>query len=74
MEKSCLTCKWEPDWSEPYGGEFSRRHGACRYPMVFPKMPYVYHVAKSPLIRYSDDSGLPDECETWEPKGGNYAG
>jgi hypothetical protein len=65
----CLTCKYEPDWSEPSGGnKYSRRHGKCKYEMDWPPMPYVYLVQTRPLLRYSDDSGLPTACPTWTKK------
>ena len=70
MEKYlCLTCKYEPDWSEPSGGEYSRRSGECKYKVKWPKRPsWVYAIKEMPLIRYSDNSGLPSACATWEPK------
>jgi len=64
----CLTCKYEPEWSEPSGREYQIRRGKCKYPMQWPKMPYVYFVQTRPLNRYSDDSGIPTSCACWEPK------
>ena len=66
--QSCLTCKYEPDWSEPTGGEFSRQHGKCKYKMKWPAMPWVYYINIRSLVRYSDNSGLPTSCETWAEK------
>ena len=65
--KPCLDCKYEPNWSEPSGtGEGARRGGECRYKVEMPKLPSVCRVTTSTLTRYSDDSGLPTSCPTWE--------
>ena len=68
MPYKCLSCKHEPEWSEPFGGEYPRQSGDCMYKVDWPKIPYVYRIHKEKLIRYSDDSGLPVSCDTWEPK------
>ena len=64
----CLTCKYEPDWSEPTG-EYQRRVGKCKYKVDWPKMPWVYLIQTRVLERFSDDSGMPGACKVWEPKG-----
>jgi len=64
----CLTCKHEPDWSKSTGGEYPRQHGKCKYVVQWPKMPYVYSLQAKTLVRYSDGSGLPTSCQTWEKR------
>ena len=75
MKAICLSCEYEPEWSAVAGkGEDARRYGSCRYPLAAPKMPAVYSIMSKSIIRYSDDSGMPGLCPTWEAKqkrGGN---
>jgi len=66
MVKNCLTCKFEPDWSEPRGSiSYPLRSGDCKYEFEWPPIPWIYLIQKRPLIRYEDDSGLPTSCNTW---------
>ena len=65
----CLECKYEPDWSEPSGHrDYSCRTGKCKFKMEWPPYPWVYLIQTRPLIRYSDDSGLPTSCKTFEKR------
>lgn len=64
----CLSCEYEPDWSEPVGVEYKRQSGKCKYIVNWPSIPWVYLITTRPLIRYSDDSGLPTACKTYKPK------
>ncbi len=70
MEKSCLTCKYEPDWGklECYG-EVERRYGECKYKVELPTLPqwFVYQLLNL-IVRYGDDSGIYFNCKTWESK------
>lgn len=70
---NCLTCLYEPDWSEPSGGgKYPRQFGKCKYEVEWPTMPWVYYIGSRTLVRYSDDSGLPSAaiCEAWKRKDG----
>ena len=66
--KNCLTCKYEPDWSDWIGVDYKRRIGACKYPILIPKLPSVYVITRRKVIRYSDNSGIETMCKVWEPK------
>jgi hypothetical protein len=68
MKKNCLTCKWEPEWSKWVGVEYKRCVGDCRCPVKSQLLPAVYTLSKQGVTRYSDDSGLPTFCHTWEAK------
>lgn len=68
-DKNCLTCKYEPEWSEWSGGEYSTCSGPCRWAGELPKLPSVMQVTgPTHVIRYSDDSGIHRHCATWEKK------
>jgi len=68
MMNNCLNCKYEPDWSEQTGREYPRRHGKCKWNKDIPALPAVYRISIESIERYSDDSGIPRWCKTWEPK------
>ena len=69
MKKTCLNCKWEPEWKVWVGaGEYVRCYGHCRYPVKNQLMPQVYTVTKKMVERFSDDSGVMGMCHTWEGK------
>ena len=66
--KSCLNCKYEPDWSAKTGGEYARQTGKCKYVVQLPPLPAVYQISINWITRYSDDSGLPVRCPAWSSK------
>ncbi len=66
--KNCLTCKYEPEWGEPTGSEYPRRHGRCKKEVALPKLPAVCRVLVETITIYSDNSGMPRKCATWEQK------
>ena len=67
MIKTCLTCKYEPEWGEIIGAEYPRRSGLCRYPVKINKLPRSWYPARqNNIIRYDDDSGVYDDCECWK--------
>ena len=70
MSKTCLNCKYEPQWSEPKGGEYPRSSGKCRWFEAHgrPKLPGCVQVIENGILRYADDSGVMTNCKTWEPK------
>ena len=67
--KTCLNCKYEPNWSAWTGGKYSRQHGECKWDVKqLPKLPAIMYVQGKSVVRYSDNSGIPTGCDTWEPK------
>ena len=66
--KDCLDCKYEPDWSEWSGGEYSICYGRCKWDKEIPVLPKIYSLTKKSIIRYSDDSGVVTRCKAWKPK------
>ena len=68
MKKNCLTCKWEPVWSGWTSGEYSRCYGRCRFPVKAQLLPATHSLIIKPITRYTDDSGVPEKCRTWEPE------
>lgn len=68
--KSCRTCKWA-DWQKnAIGNLLRKKHGACTYPLVLPKLPgclktpdYVFEATRYGI--WPDD--YPD-CPCYEPK------
>lgn len=68
----CLTCKYEPDWSEwSDEGEYKRKTGRCRcaYKIKLPKAtPRVCTLRVVSLTVFADGSGLPKSCDAYEPK------
>ena len=65
--KTCLTCKYEPEWGPLVGGDYPRRVGKCRWGQELPALPAPW-VIKGSVTRYSDDSGIYRHCKTWEAK------
>ena len=59
--KTCLNCKYEPEWSE-------RRNGKCQYPVKLPLLPKTYRIFTEYITRYDDDSGVIKNCPTWQEK------
>ena len=73
MKKNCLTCKYEPDWSEWSGGEYSRQYGSCKWngelkDRLKESLPETYTITIKNITRYSDDSGTMNRCPLWEAK------
>ena len=72
MRKNCLTCKYEPDWSEWSQGEYPRQSGACKRDKwakeLIAKLPETYQVTVKHITRFSDDSGVMNRCPAWESK------
>ena len=73
MKKNCLNCKYEPNWPDPIGRDYPRRIAPCLWDKPIPVMPRTMRVVCEPVSRYSDDSGVIDNCKTWEPKESNAA-
>ena len=73
VKRLCLTCKYEPVWSEWKGeGDYKRCVGDCRFSVFsIPVLPAVYRVEKKSIVRYLDDSGIPAACATYVPKEGS---
>ena len=67
-QRNCLTCKWEPEWNDWVGVEFRRCYGKCRCPVNAQTLPATYSLVIKSVERFSDDSGLPSRCYTWEEK------
>ena len=69
MNKTCLNCKFEPEWGDWYGGEdHPRRTGKCRWDGKLPLMPTTHSINIRPISRHSDDSGVVTRCRTWAAK------
>lgn len=66
--KDCLSCLYEPEWGPPTGTEYPRRFGRCRWNKPIPKLPKVFILRNEGITRYSDDSGVAQNCQAWEPK------
>lgn len=64
----CLSCIYEPKWTEPTGKEYPRRSGECRFQIAAVVLPACATLAIKPLVRYSDDSGLPTKCPAYIKK------
>ena len=64
--KKCLTCKYEPDWSERSGGEYPRRSGKCKFTPAWVLLPATMKIHESVITRYDDDSGIPTKCPAYE--------
>jgi hypothetical protein len=65
----CLSCKYEPDWSEYSDGlVYSKCSGRCKYVINMPPMPAVFSLRMYSIERFRDNSGIPTRCNTWEPK------
>ena len=67
-DQNCLNCKYEPDWSKWTMGEYPRCSGKCKYPVELPVLPKVYVIIIHDVLRYKDNSGMPQYCETWKAK------
>ncbi len=68
VKKSCLDCKYEPDWGQVFGNKYPRRIGICKWDKKI-LLPGCYTPAyKKSVVRYSDNSGICLSCPTWEPK------
>jgi len=67
-KNNCLMCKWEPNWSGWTCGEYKRCSGKCRYPVKHQTLPATYKIFNDTIVRYTDDSGIPSDCRTWEEK------
>ena len=65
---NCLTCEYEPEWSEWTKGEYSRCSGKCQWPGGIPDMPKTYILQIKAIVRYTDDSGIEHNCKTWKAK------
>lgn len=68
MVKNCLNCKHEPEWSEFSGGEYRRCYGICRFPFKEPALPPTYRIENKSITRFSDDSGVFNQCKVWKQK------
>ena len=66
--KSCLDCKYEPDWSPIVGKEYPRRTGACKWGKKLPAIPKPFLFVRNAITRHADDSGVPENCAAWEAK------
>jgi hypothetical protein len=68
--KSCLNCKYEPDWGEETRGEYPRRFGTCKWnePVI---LPACYTSTYKSIERHSDDSGVCLKCATWKSNNNN---
>lgn len=68
LMKTCLNCKYEPKWADWIGVEYKRCVGKCRYPVKLPILPRTHRIAVESIIRYDDDSGVIENCLTWQEK------
>jgi len=77
FSKSCLTCRFEPDWSPWVGSEGYRRSGGrCKWlkeseagaAISSATLPASIRISEKYIERYSDNSGVHTECKAWEPK------
>ena len=68
-DKTCLTCKFEPIWSKPTKGEYSRQWGMCNWDLPIPELPASYVIHIEGITRFvNDDSGVKTRCKTWTAK------
>ena len=67
MEKTCLTCKYEPDWSEWFFNEPSTRSGKCKWKNCEP-WPKVYSITERRVMQHKGKSQF-KKCDAWESKG-----
>ena len=69
MNKSCLTCKYEPDWGEFSDGELTMVYGSCKYLLPNIKLPScVSGLTKKSICKFKDNSGVYTRCPVWEKK------
>lgn len=66
MGKTCLTCKYEPDWGDWNGSSFCFRSGLCKWESKGP-WPVSYSVVPRKVIQYKGVSGF-KKCDAWEAK------
>ena len=66
--KNCLTCKYEPDWLPLSSVEYPRRMGVCKWDKEMPALPKPFLFIRNSIHRYSDDSGVPENCKAWGAK------
>ena len=74
MKKNCLTCKFEPVWSDPVGvGEKRYQAGFCAYEL--PLLPATFSTSiDSIILNYVEkntvacDGKYIDNCQVWEKK------
>ncbi len=69
MKKSCLTCKYEPDWGEWKGVEYVRCYGECKFRVKLISLPpWATLTANNYIVRHKDDSSIHFNCKAWEAK------
>jgi len=67
-KNNCLNCKYEPNWPDPVGKTYPRRTADCQWNKPMPPLPGVIKFIREPVTRYSDNSGIIENCKAWEPK------
>ena len=67
MEKTCLTCKYEPDWKTWTHSDYSTRSGKCKWQSPGP-WPVIYSVVERKVIQHKLRSGF-KKCDAWKSKG-----
>lgn len=75
MDKSCLNCKFEPDWSawvKEWCSPRIKAYGMCKFPIPTNGLPECDPSndsrGKRDIIRYGDNSGVYHNCSVWAPK------
>ena len=76
MKKHCLTCKYEPVWSDPIGPEGKKyKAGFCKY--MLPNLPacmpqqvaMARHFIDTGIVDFCLEGNLPDlKCLIWSKK------
>lgn len=74
-KKTCLSCKYEPDWSDWYNPRgkkgFEIKSGECKIAKTISAMPFpaCMSVKSYPVVvSFTDVVNLPAGCQKWEPK------
>lgn len=67
---NCLTCRYEPDWSEEFGKDYPRRTGSCKWDLhhIIPLLPKIYTIHKTVITKHADNSGVMTNCPTYKSK------
>ncbi len=69
MNKSCLDCKYQPEWGRVEGtGVYQKQYGNCKWfenhKVIVPACADNGH--RKWIQKYLDNSGVFHNCATWE--------
>lgn len=69
MEKTCLNCKYEPDWSEwSWDAKAAHRYGRCKWSGNH-MLPKAFAIKEYNILHYKNkDIGVWEDCPAYEPQ------